>query len=61
MRLEEKDIIITYEKRKAELLGKEIRRKRITEEKLANYNERIDQINDMPYETVPEKRNKIEA
>ena len=61
MRVEEKDIIITYEKRKAELLGKEIRRKRITEEKLANYNERINQINDMPYETVREKRNKIEA
>ena len=61
MRVEEKDIIITYEKRRAGLLGKEIRRKRITEEKLANYNERFDQINDMPYETVPEKKNKIEA
>ena len=33
--MEEKDIIITYEKRRAGLLGKEIRRKRITEEKLA--------------------------
>jgi hypothetical protein len=60
LRIEEKDIIIAYEKRKAELLAKEIRR-RITEEKLANYNERINQINDMPYETVREKRNKIEA
>ena len=59
--MEEKDIIITYEKRRAGLLCKEIRRKRIIEEKLANYNDRIDQINDMLYETRREKRNKIEA
>ena len=57
LRVEEADIINTYNKRKAGLLGQEVRRTIKSEELLSKLREKINSIESMPNNTLTEKKN----
>ena len=57
LRIEEHDIVNTYEKRKAGLLGHEIKRNTLVEKKNVLFNKIVESIDNFPSNTVNDKKN----